>query len=168
MKIGVVSDSHSNKKSLSKAIKAMGKVDLIFHLGDYFEDGIYLRTLTSSPVHIVKGNMDFFSEGGHDEILTTFGGVQIFACHGHLYDVKQNLQHLYFKGKAENARIVLFGHTHIPYLDDDGEMMMMNPGTVGAARMSGYESYGLITINKGQIKGEIIPLERQVTEGERE
>ena len=158
MKLGIVSDSHGNKRSLSKALKAMGSVDLIFHLGDYFEDGVYLRTLTSTPIHVVKGNMDLFSEGGHDEIFTMVEGIPIFACHGHLYDVKRNLQRLYFKGKEEGARIVLYGHTHIPYLDDDGEILIMNPGTVGAPRMGGYESYGIIRINNRAIDAKIMPL----------
>ena len=76
MKIGIVSDSHGNTRSLSKGLKAMGSVDLIFHLGDYYEDGLYLKTLTSVPVHLVKGNMDSFSEGGHDEIVTIVEGVR--------------------------------------------------------------------------------------------
>ncbi len=161
MKIGLVSDSHNNKGSLSKAVKAMGSVDLIFHLGDYYEDGLYLKTLTSTPVHIVRGNMDFFSEGGHDEILTIVEGLKIFACHGHRYGVKGGLQRLYYKAKEVDARIVLYGHTHIPYLDDDGGILIMNPGTVGAPRSDGYESYGIIKINKGQVDAKIFPLEKE-------
>ena len=161
MRIGLVSDSHGNKGSLSKAVKVMGAVDLIFHLGDYYEDGLYLKTLTSAPVHIVRGNMDFFSEGGHDEILTVVDGFKIFACHGHRYGVKDSLQALYYKGKEKKARIVLYGHTHSPYLDDDGGMLIMNPGTVGAPRMNGYPSYGIIELNKGQIEANIFPLDKE-------
>ena len=158
MRIGVVSDSHGNFRALEKAVAQMGAVDVIFHLGDYVEDGLYLRTLTSAGVHIIKGNMDQYAEDGSSIITTTIGGFNFFACHGHQYGVKNDLNNIYHAGLEKNADVILFGHTHKAFLQDDGQILIMNPGSVGAPRMGDPESYGIITIENGDIDGEIFPV----------
>ena len=76
MKVGVVSDSHGNFNALEKVVAQMAAVDVIFHLGDYIEDGLYLRTLTNAPIHIIKGNMDLYAENGSLNIVTTLGSIK--------------------------------------------------------------------------------------------
>jgi putative phosphoesterase len=160
MKIGIVSDSHGNLHDLEFALADMGHVDVLFHLGDYTEDGEYLKTLTNAPVYLIKGNMDRFTQAGKDEILVIIEGVAILACHGHTYGVKSDLYRVAMRGQERKARIVLFGHTHQPYLSDDGQILLFNPGSVGAPRMGGEKSYGIITIDSGDVKGEIIPIKK--------
>ena len=45
MRIGVISDTHGNIPALSKAIKAVGKVDQWLHAGDHSWDADELKTL---------------------------------------------------------------------------------------------------------------------------
>lgn len=158
MKIGVMSDSHGNLKAVKKAVVEMGPVDVIIHLGDYVEDALYLRTLTNIPVHILKGNLDSFANDGSMVLETTLGGLKFFASHGHKYGVKSDLQRIYYAGHEKNAQVILYGHTHRAYIEDDGRTLIMNPGSVGAPRMGDPESYGLITIENGEIDAKIIPL----------
>lgn len=158
MKIGVMSDSHGNLKAVKKAVAEMGPVDVIIHLGDYVEDALYLRTQTNIPVHILKGNLDSFANDGSMVLETTLGGLKFFASHGHKYGVKSDLQRIYYAGHEKNAQVILYGHTHRAYIEDDGRTLIMNPGSVGAPRMGDPESYGLITIENGEIDAKIIPL----------
>lgn len=158
MKIGVMSDSHGNLKAVKQAVDEMGQVDVIFHLGDYVEDALYLQTITDIPIHILKGNMDSFVNDGSMALETTLGGFRFFACHGHKYGVKNNLQCLYYAGLEKNAQVILYGHTHHAYFEDDGRILIMNPGSVGAPRMGDSESYGLITIENGEIDAEVMPV----------
>jgi hypothetical protein len=158
MKIGVMSDSHGNLKAVKQATAEMGQVDVIIHLGDYVEDALYLRTITNIPVHILKGNLDSFDKDGSITLETTLGGFKFFACHGHKYGVKNDLHRLYYAGLKKNAQVILYGHTHHAYIEEDGRILMMNPGSVGAPRMGDPESYGLITIENGEIDAKIIPL----------
>ncbi|AFA47112.1 metallophosphoesterase family protein [Acetobacterium woodii] len=158
MKIGIMSDSHGNLKAVKQAVDEMGPVDVIIHLGDYVEDALYLRTITNTPVHILKGNLDSYANEGSMVLETTLGGFTFFASHGHKYGVKNNLDRLYYAGMEKNAQVVLYGHTHQAYINDDGRMLVMNPGSVGAPRMGDPESYGLITIEKGNLDAKIIPL----------
>ncbi|KAF5089544.1 Phosphodiesterase YfcE [anaerobic digester metagenome] len=158
MKIGVMSDSHGNLKAVKQAVEEMGLVDVIIHLGDYVEDALYLRTITNAPVHILKGNLDSFADQGSMSLETTLGGFRVFACHGHKHGVKNDLHHLYYAGLEKSAQVILYGHTHHAYIEDDGQVLLMNPGSVGAPRLDDPASYGLITIEKGEIEAKIIPL----------
>ncbi|WP_303871580.1 metallophosphoesterase [Acetobacterium wieringae] len=158
MKIGVMSDSHGNLKAVKQAVEEMGPVDVIIHLGDYVEDALYLRTITNAPVHILKGNLDSFADQGSMSLETTLGGFRVFACHGHKHGVKNDLHHLYYAGLEKSAQVILYGHTHHAYIEDDGQVLLMNPGSVGAPRLDDPASYGLITIEAGEIEAKIIPL----------
>jgi len=159
MKIGVMSDSHGNLKSLKKAVDQMGAVDVIIHLGDYVQDALHLGTLTNIPIHIVQGNMDQNSEYGSLILVTTIDGFKIFATHGHQFGVKNNLDQLYHAALEKNADVILFGHTHEAYHQDDGQILIMNPGSIGASHTGDIESFGLLTTTKdGDIKSEIFPI----------
>ena len=158
MKIAVISDSHGNLKAVKQAVEEMGQVDVIIHLGDYVEDALYLRKITNIPVHILKGNLETFADDGSISLETTLGGFKIFACHGHKLGVKNDLHRLYYAGLEKSAQVILYGHTHHAYIEDDGRVLIMNPGSVGAPRMGDPESYGLITIENGEIEAKIIPL----------
>ena len=70
MRIGLVSDSHGNLGDLERAVSQMGKVEAIFHMGDYVDDALQIKHWTSVPVFAAKGNMDVYSQKGHLFIKT--------------------------------------------------------------------------------------------------
>ncbi|MEG0075458.1 MAG: metallophosphoesterase [Eubacterium sp.] len=158
MRIGLVSDSHGNMEMLKKAVHQMGEVEAIFHLGDYTEDGLTIRQWTEVPVFIIKGNMDIYDNEGSLFIKTEIGGKKILACHGHTAHVKNNYATLYYKALEEAVDIVIFGHTHIPMIETTEQLLMMNPGSVALPHFNGEKTFGILTIENGKIRGEIIPL----------
>jgi len=56
------------------------------------------------------------------------------------------------------ANIVLFGHTHVPYLEKVGGVWFMNPGSPTYPRGGSRPGYGLIEINGAQIEPRLIHL----------
>ena len=42
MRIGLVSDSHGNLGDLERAVSQMGRVEAIFHMGDYVDDALQI------------------------------------------------------------------------------------------------------------------------------
>ena len=72
-------------------------------------------------------------------------GVKIFLTHGHLYDVKRGLSSIKEIGKKLNASLVVFGHTHKPYIEKDEDMTLFNPGATEDGR------YGIIILENGNI-----------------
>lgn len=154
MRIGVISDSHGNIKSIKDALKDMGKIDLLIHLGDYVKDAIKIEKDYNIKVIFVKGNTDRIKDVDEEQVLD-IKGRKIFLTHGHKYNIKHNLQTLFYKSKEKDVDIVLFGHTHIPLYQKHEDIIFLNPGSVGDKRCEMYESYAIMEIDEKEIKIEI-------------
>ncbi|HBI93928.1 MAG TPA: metallophosphoesterase, partial [Terrisporobacter glycolicus] len=61
MKIGIISDTHGDMRTIDKAIPYLSKCDLIIHAGDYIEDAEYIYYSTDVKVKSVKGNCDSYN-----------------------------------------------------------------------------------------------------------
>lgn len=155
IKIGVMSDNHGNFEYIKKALETLGEINYLFHLGDYLGKKSTLEKMTDANIYLLLGNMDYRLEDGADEVTTTIEGKRIFACHGHDYHVKRQLNAIFCKGKEEKADIILFGHTHVPYLEEVEGILMMNPGSVRYPNAMYSPSCGLITIQDNRVTGEI-------------
>ena len=101
----------------------------MFHLGDYDGDARWLSRRLDAPMISVAGNCDMFSDQAH-EARATYDGHLILAVHGHHQDVKYGYERLSYYAEAQNAGIALFGHTHRPFADYVGSVLLMNPGAL--------------------------------------
>ena len=149
MKILIFSDSHRNVQPMIETV-AFEKPDVIFHLGDLESDAIELnREYPQIPLHSVPGNCDLMPFGVR-RIIITEGGKKIFATHGHAYNVKLGLDGLINTAASAGADVVLYGHTHVPYVAQHAGMLVINPGACGRGR----HPYGVLTIENGNISYE--------------
>lgn len=154
MRIGIISDSHGDIYGVRRAIKHMGSVDLIVHLGDYCRDAKKVSDDIGREIVYVRGNCDFSREVP-SELIIEKEGKKIFLTHGHNYNVKSDYTNIYFKGLQEGADVVLFGHTHWPDVFEKDNILFLNPGSISMPRR-GRETYGLLIIEGGQIFGNIV------------
>ena len=96
MKIAVMSDTHGNVKLAIHALKQLGRVDQLIHLGDHYQDALEIGRKTRLPVDAVAGNTDVVS---HPTVLREkiieLNETRIFITHGDKYKVKQRLYHLF-------------------------------------------------------------------------
>ena len=147
MKLLILSDSHGYSFFLEEILKRERGADMIIHLGDGAADLLAMAEYTmGKPVYTCRGNCDSVAYGFPEFVLTEADGVKIFACHGHRYGVKFGLQNLYYAAREQGAKLCLFGHTHEPYSDFDGDLFMVNPGPVAG----GY--YATAEIKNGEVK----------------
>lgn len=153
MKIMVVSDTHGNYLAPLTYLDEKTGVDLIVHLGDEICDGRMLKTLTTVPVIMVPGNCDPDAREPRD-ICTVICGQKVFITHGDRYSVKAGLDALVSKASLEAASVVLFGHTHLPLVQRENGLLLVNPGTMMAA--SKFKSYAVLTITQKNASAEII------------
>ena len=152
-RICVFSDSHGYGEHMARVIRAE-RPDLVIHLGDGESDLRRLeREVPDLPVENVRGNCDVHSDA-LPVLRTTVGGKRIFATHGHKYNVKLDPQYqrLLYAALEDEADIVLFGHTHVPYRDRVLSMDILNPGAVGDVACP---TYGLVTIDGDRVTTEI-------------
>lgn len=156
MKILVISDTHGDTRKAEKAIRANRGIDLMIHLGDYIGDAQKLSALFPGiPIEYVCGNCDFINNDIPAEKMLEVCGKRIFITHGHRYSVKWGYERLIYRGLEQEADIVLFGHTHIPELMEEGQTYLINPGSTSEPRGYSDASYAIIEIVNDQIKPRI-------------
>jgi hypothetical protein len=147
MKILVVSDTHGATDKLKALLdKVSGQISAVIHAGDYETDTEEIKRLYPSlPVYGVCGNCDT----GRVEPptrLVELAGKRIFITHGHRYEVNFSLMRLAYTAMENNADIAVFGHTHIPVLTKDGDLYIVNPGSLSRPRGRSKAGYAVIDI----------------------
>lgn len=156
--IVVVSDTHGATDALEKLILQHKKTtNLFIHLGDGEVEFFKLKQqFANLNMAMVKGNCDFNLCGYLPEtrLFQINDYVKIFACHGHSFGVKQNLNSLIATAKLNNATIALFGHTHNKFLHTESNLTVLNPGSLTRPR-SFNPSFAKILINEKNYNIEI-------------
>ena len=147
MKILIVSDTHGRHGNLDEVLEREGNIDVLLHLGDIEDGEHYIEAVADCPVHLLSGNNDYFSHlPGEKEIK--IGKYRVFMTHGHGYYVSVNTKRLREEASRRGVDIVLFGHTHKPYMDVEGDLKMINPGSLSYPRQEGRKpSYVVMDIN---------------------
>lgn len=156
MRIGVVSDTHGFTDPVKKGLENLGELDLIIHLGDYAKDARSIEKVFNVKSEYVKGNSDDSKEKAEKEKVLELEGKRIFITHGHLYNVNNNLNTIFYRGLELNCDIILFGHTHIPTKLIKENILILNPGSPVIPRGGSESSIALLEIENGEINAEII------------
>lgn len=157
MKIGVMSDTHGDLFAVKSAVSAVGKVDLWLHAGDYSQDGDYLKALTQVPVITVKGNCDGQVTAKVDEFFE-INGLMIWLTHGHLYGIKHRLDQLKYWARQYDAALVIYGHSHVPNIENDGDRLLFNPGSAARPASSCLPTCGMISIDEDGVIANIVDI----------
>lgn len=148
MQILVISDTHRRDNLMKEAVERVGKVDMVFHLGDLEGSDQYLMSLCDCPVIIVRGNNDFFSWQERDRVME-LENHRILLTHGHNYGVSFTTVRLAEEAVARNCDIALYGHTHVPCLTEEQGVTLFNPGSLGYPRQTPRRpTYGLMEIDR--------------------
>ncbi len=154
MRILAFSDTHHNISRANRVINNIAGITGIVHCGDVLSDAEELKiSFSGIEFYTVPGNCD--GSAGEREKLIELEGKKIFITHGHRYNVKSEVEIEYptirDRGRELGADIVIFGHTHIPYNRNWGDIIVMNPGSIK------YEgTYGVIETDNGILKSAIL------------
>ena len=157
MKVLIVSNTHGREQNLAEALEQTGPIDQLIHLGDVEGGAEHIRELAGdAPAAIIAGNNDFFCDLPNERIFT-LGGHRIFMTHGHGYFVHSGTLYLKREARKKGADIVMFGHTHKPYMEEDNELLVLNPGSLSLPRQEGHRpTYIVMEIaDDGQISYEL-------------
>lgn len=135
MRILVMSDSHGDYYSISRALREQPTAKIVFFLGDGEYDIQQAEGFRSNVFfHKVKGNCDFGSILP-TSVIDEVEGVRIYATHGYVEKVKYGTELLKQYAKDNNAAIALYGHTHLADTTYSDGIWIVNPGSI---RMGEY------------------------------
>ena len=152
MRIAVFSDTHGRTDGMIRTVQAEHP-DAMIHLGDCERDLAPLRKqFPNLAVYSVSGNCDFHAEQA-DTAFFQLENVTILATHGHRYGVKMSLDPMLNAAYFGGAKLVLFGHTHVPYNQDELGIRILNPGSAG---MGARCTYGMVEIQNGVVLSAVI------------
>lgn len=136
MKILIVSDTHRKHEYLEEVLEREKPLDMLIHLGDAEGCEDYIEMLAECPVEIIAGNNDFFSDlPGEREI--NIGRHKVLLTHGHYYYVNAGTGRLKDEAEERSIDIVMFGHTHRPVVEQDKNVIVLNPGSISYPRQDG-------------------------------
>jgi putative phosphoesterase len=157
MKIGILSDTHEELSE--QVIQVIRDCDIAIHAGDIGTRSV-LETLKPKNDHViaVAGNNDKpylwdFKDWNLVKSLPKIqelllSGGTIIVEHGHEHDMYQP-QHKDLRAAHPQARVIIYGHTHIQIIDeDDLNTTVINPGAAGYTRNKGGPSCIVLSIDK--------------------
>lgn len=148
MKVLIVSDTHGKDLTLKKVLEKVKPVDMLIHCGDVEGSEDYIRELAECPVHMVAGNNDFFCDLPNEEELV-IGKYRVLVTHGHYYYISMGTQMLKDDARARGFDIVMFGHTHRPCLEQENDIVILNPGSLSYPRQEGRKpSFMIMDIDR--------------------
>lgn len=148
MKVLVVSDTHGRSAELREVLQKVKPIDALIHCGDVEGEENYIRTLAECPCYLVKGNNDFFCDLQREEIFS-LGDYKIMVTHGHMYGVSIDTSMLEEEARSRGVQIVMFGHTHRPFLERKEDITLLNPGSLSYPRQAGRKpSFLIMEIDK--------------------
>ena len=159
MIIGVLSDTHSLDIP-TPVIERFKNVDLIIHAGDVCDANTLKLLKKLAPTKAVQGNMDELAvkkELPLKEIIDC-GGLKIGVTHGHVGENREALKNAMISFKDDKIDAVIFGHSHQAYNEKVGGVLYFNPGSPNDLVKAKVFSYGLIRIDAGKIKAEIVKI----------
>lgn len=132
-------------------IEKTAPFDMLIHLGDIESSEEFLRKWVQNDkcvIYAVQGNNDFFSMLEKEKEIM-IGKYRTLITHGHLYGVSLGAEYIKDEGKSRNFDIVMFGHTHKPYLEYCENMVVLNPGSLAYPRQDGRKpSYMIMEIDR--------------------
>ena len=160
-RIGVISDTHiPHFKSIPKAVwQYFADVERIIHAGDLSVLAVINELETLALVDAVQGNVEteetMLKLPIKREIVV--GNCRIVIVHL-LGDSKTHAR--VARQEFPNARVVVFGHSHIPYNQEHDGQLLFNPGSANDRRKQPRCSIGMLMVDdeKDSVQGEIILL----------
>lgn len=147
MKVLIVSDTHGHEENLERVLQRENDIDQFIHLGDVEGQEDYFEVIAGCPVHIVSGNNDFFSDLPREEDFW-IGKYHVLITHGHYYGVSLGTEMLKEEARARKFDIVMYGHTHRPEIEEENDLVVLNPGSLSYPRQFGRKpSYIIMEID---------------------
>jgi len=157
MLIGLISDTHipdRKEKIPASVFDAFKNVDLIIHAGDLSSIKIKEDLEKIAPVLAVQGNVDReYNLELPKSIVKNIEGIKVGIKHGEIHP-KGDTQQLYYIARELDAKVLVSGHTHQAFIEKMGDVLLLNPGSPTAPRLTD-PTIMLMTIENGEVDVEV-------------
>lgn len=131
------------------------RADLILHAGDLMDPAVLEWLSVHAPVRAVRGNVDREDVDLPETLEFEFGGIPVAMIHD---SGPKKGRRGRMRRRFPEARVVVFGHSHIPWLEDDDGLLLLNPGSPTDRRRQPEHTFALLRAEGGDLRAEIVVL----------
>jgi putative phosphoesterase len=152
IRVVVTGDTHCGQRRRAPLpaalLAACAGADRILHTGDVTDAALLGELGALAPLDGVAGNCDGWDVVARlpGEQTLEIGALRIALVHdpGPERDRRERL-----RARFPDARVVCFGHTHLPVCDDRDGMLLLNAGSPTERRRAPWHSYAELAIGPG-------------------
>lgn len=151
----VVADTHGKPHpNTRKVIEGLGP-DVIFHAGDIGDLSVLDSLRELAPLFAVRGNIDERTPGLLDTMDVELRAgersvLKLLLLHIAVYGPKLRAD-VARLAHAHSARLVLCGHSHVPFMGRDKGITLFNPGSIGPRRFALPITLGVLQVGANAI-----------------
>jgi len=149
--LAVVADTHSLPHEATLARLTAIAPDAILHAGDIGDPEVIDELATVAPTYTVRGNID--GRAAFPDVLT----LDLVGASDAQRRLRIFLTHIAVAGprlraevaraaRAEQASLVVCGHSHVPFIGRDRDLTVFNPGSIGPRRFQLPIVFGTIRV----------------------
>ncbi len=158
MLVVVLADTHIPRRAKGLPdglVSRLESADLILHAGDLLVEDVLYELEHYAPVRAVKGNVDGWDVRLPETLEFDVGDVSVAMIHdaGPKKGRRRRMRR-----RFPGAKIVVFGHSHIPWLEDEDGLMLLNPGSPTDRRRAPDHTFALLHVEAGGIRAEVLAI----------
>jgi len=154
----VLADTHIPRRAKGLPdglLPHLERADLILHAGDLLVEDVIYELESYGPVRAGRGNVDGWDVRLPETQEFEVGGVAVAMIHD---SGPKKGRRGRMRRRFPGARVVVFGHSHIPWLEDEDGLMLLNPGSPTDRRRSPDHTFALLRVEGGEARAEILTL----------
>jgi putative phosphoesterase len=154
----VIADTHIPRRARTlpeNLLPHLKQANLILHAGDLMDLTLLSVMASYAPVRAVKGNLDPPELKLPEVLQFEFGGARIAMIHD---SGRKKGRRSRMKRRFPEARVVIFGHSHIPWLEDAEGLLLLNPGSPTDRRRQPEHTFALLWVEEGEVRAEVLTL----------
>ncbi len=125
----VLADTHIPRRARAlppELMPHLEEADEILHAGDLMDPALLDELSGYAPVRAVRGNVDPPEIDLPEVLEFDLGGVAVAMVHD---SGRKEGRRRRLRKRFPEARVVVFGHSHIPWLEDEDGLLLLNPGS---------------------------------------
>jgi putative phosphoesterase len=132
--------------------------DVVLHAGDVVDPSFLDDLAAVVPVHAVRGNNDLDLPGLPERLEVDLGGTRVAMVHDSGPSAGRRAR---LRGWFPAARVVVYGHSHIPFLEDDGDLLVLNPGSPTDRRRMPTFTMAVLDLGPDGPRADLVDLGRE-------
>ena len=150
-RIAVVSDTHGRPHPALLSVLVDHQPSLILHAGDVGDAALLAALDNIARTVFVRGNIDPKGPSWPESVclqlkLPSGTTLDLLLLHMAIVHLRLNRRSLDLLCLCP-SQLVVFGHSHVPYIGKEGDIWLFNPGAAGPSRFRLPTTLGMMELS---------------------